>query len=93
MAYRRLSLPPLKLTQRPVFGQKSVHFIHQGLNSEVTRGEGLCVQGNSGSECTVDAEGPTSLLTDADDTTEIIEPTSHEFELMLLDGQGYEVAS
>ena len=31
MAYRRLSLPSLRITQRPVIGENSVHYCHQGI--------------------------------------------------------------
>lgn len=78
MAYRRFSLPSLKLTQRPVLGEKSIHFIKQGSNSLF---QGNKVQGNSGSDCTVDEESSRSLqMTDSEGMGDVIEVTSHELE-------------
>ena len=47
MAYHYFSLSSLKVTQRPVFGGKSVQFIHQ---STLDGGEGLYVRQSSGDE-------------------------------------------
>lgn len=33
MAYRRFTLPALKLTQRPTVGSKSIDIIHRGVNA------------------------------------------------------------
>ena len=43
----QFSLSSLKVTQRPVFGEKSVQFIHQ---STLDGGEGLYVRQNGGDE-------------------------------------------
>ena len=75
MAYRRVSLPPLKLTRRPAIGEKSLEFIHADIPAEPA-----CVPSETVDEepITEDFSGDhvDPFLT-SDDTSE---PTLHELE-------------
>ena len=77
MAYRRLSLPSLRITHRPVLGDKSVHYSHQGLphtlNKQETNHSGSM---DDESRETLDHETLSMIHPDS----EIMESTSHELE-------------
>ena len=77
MAYRRLSLPSLRITHRPVLGEKSVHYSHQGLPNTLKKQE-TNRSGYTDDESWETLDGETESVIYPD--SEVIESTSHELE-------------